>query len=585
MPLSRHLFLLVLFTLTLPVALLLVKESDLRGRREQELKETAMRHMQVAEARLDAVIGSTQQMLETLAEMRVAQLPADTCSDTLGRLREKRAQFAYFAVADPGGSIFCASDAALLGAQTQDHALLSDALARGGFVTGTYRAAAAGTDAVLPFAAPMVRTGGEAQSVILAGMKLDWLPAYLANTEIAPWGSITVADRNGTVLAEIPRGGQTGGERLKEPYSAFLHGSEDSLGEATGADAKTKIVAYSPPGSPPLDLLVAVTFDKDSFFAPIERDTMRDGSVIVLTVLLAVSAAWGLAARRIGGPIRRLAATATKWQEGDYTARAGLERRVLEIGALGQGFDDLAGKLAVRERELRDVTAAKARLLAVAGHDLRQPLQVLALVIDRFGRLGTNAVERRDVAGAEKALTRLNTALDTLVEVARLDVGDAAVHRRSILLGDVLREIWNEWLPAAEEKRLRLRLVASSAIIVSDPGMLRTILRNLVGNAIKYTDRGGVLIGARRRGSNATIQIVDTGKGIAKDVLPRIFIAFEQIDPTREGFGLGLSIVQRTAEALGHALHVSSAQGRGTCFAIDVPLAGDTAAASPAARP
>ncbi len=360
---------------------------------------------------------------------------------------------------------------------------------------------------------------------------------------------------------------------MKEPYRSFLHGSQDSLGEATGADAKTKIVAYSPPGSPPLDLLVAVSFDKDSFFAPIERDTMRDGSVILLTVLLAVSAAWALAARRIGAPIRRLAAAATKWKEGDYTARAGLEKRVREIGALGQAFDDLAERLSVRERELRDAAAAKARLLAVAGHDLRQPLQVLSMVIGRLGLHGGGVAERRDIAGAEKALNRLNTAFDTLIEVARLDAGDAAVHRRSIVLGDVLREIWDEWLPAAEEKQLRLRLVRSTAVIVSDPGMLRTILRNLVGNAIKYTDRGGVLIGARRHGDSAIIHVVDTGTGIAKDILPRIFIPFEQIDPTREGFGLGLSIVQRTADALGHALRVSSVQGSGTCFALEVPLA------------
>jgi signal transduction histidine kinase len=574
MRLSRHLFLLVLLTLTLPVALLVFKQIELRAHRAEELNAAALHGMQIAEAKLDAVIGSTREIFATLAQLRIASLPRDDCNSALARVKAASGRYAYVAIADLRGSIVCASDAGLIGSQFGSEPHFREAIASGRMIAGRYGAAARGAGEVLPLAAPVRLADGVPQGVILAGMLLNWLPAYLEDESGLPMvASVAIADRDGTIIAGLPDSERARGQRLGEPYLSLLHNQQDGVLEYTGSDGKVRIIAYSPPASPPLDLFVAVTYDKESFFAALERDMMRDTLVIVATVLLATGAAWSIAERRFGVPIRRLADTALHWSEGDYGAQPRLDHRVHEIGELGRVFDNLAGKLALRERQLRSAAADKASLLAVAGHDLRQPLQVLTFVVGRLGRPGATSGEQNDLARAEKALDRLSVAFDRLIDVARLDAAEAHLTRGRVPLGDLFRDIADEWLVAAETKGVRLRFVPSSAVAVSDPDMLRTILRNLVGNAIKYTERGGVLIGARRRGDCALIQVADTGRGIAEDALPMIFGAFRQIDPKREGFGLGLSIVQRTADALGHRLAVSSVPGKGSRFSVEVPLA------------
>jgi signal transduction histidine kinase len=120
---------------------------------------------------------------------------------------------------------------------------------------------------------------------------------------------------------------------------------------------------------------------------------------------------------------------------------------------------------------------------------------------------------------------------------------------------------------------LQLIVKPCSAYVASDPSMLRAIVGNLVGNAIKYTERGRVVVGCRRRGNALSIEILDTGSGIAADQLGAIFDAFHQINPASEGLGLGLSIVRRSAEALGHKIQAKSDLTRGSHFCVEVPLA------------
>jgi hypothetical protein len=334
---------------------------------------------------------------------------------------------------------------------------------------------------------------------------------------------------------------------------------------------RVAIVAYSPPRTTPQGLFVAAAFDKASYFAPLDRDSLRIAVGIALGALLAMAAAWSFASYAVGRPIRRLAAAAAQWQQGDYAARVGGSAGVKEIRELGAVFDQLAAKLDLRERQLRAASDGKRRLLAAAGHDLRQPLQVLTLVLGKIGRLAAGPTELRELARAEKALDRLTAALDTLVEAARLDSGAVQVRRSVFLLGDLLDEIGDEWAAKAEAKGITFRVVPTYAAVESDPVLLRTVLHNLVGNAVKYTTRGGVLLGCRRCGRNVRIEVVDTGIGIPPDKLGHIFAEFEQLDGAAEGFGLGLAIVQRTAELLGHRLTVLSEPGKGSRFGIEVP--------------
>ena len=233
---------------------------------------------------------------------------------------------------------------------------------------------------------------------------------------------------------------------------------------------------------------------------------------------------------------------------------------------------ELRRALLMSDRLQRNVS----RLMAVAGHDLKQPLQVMVMAIDRVrGKVG-DARDRDRLNHAIDAGMRIAEELDRLAEMSALQNDDGTPHLVTFPIADVFRSIKTTWHMHAEAKGLTLKVLPCSANIVSDPAMLRAIIGNLVGNAIKYTEQGGVLVGCRRRGNELSIEVLDTGKGIAADQQSAIFNVFHQISPDSEGLGLGLSIVRRTAEALGHRIVLKSDLSRGTHVSVSVPLAPTT---------
>jgi signal transduction histidine kinase len=230
---------------------------------------------------------------------------------------------------------------------------------------------------------------------------------------------------------------------------------------------------------------------------------------------------------------------------------------------------ELRRALLLSDRLQRNVS----RLMAVAGHDLKQPLQVMVMAIERVRAKLTDPKDQERLGYAVDAGLRMAEELDQLAETSALQAGFGAPQLRTFPIAEVFESILSTWRLHAETKGLRLIVMPSTARVVSDPAMLRAILGNLVGNAIKYTERGRVLVGCRRRGSFATIEVLDSGSGIPAERLEAVFDAFHQIDPGSEGLGLGLSIVRRTSEALGHPIEVKSDLARGSHFSVRVPLA------------
>lgn len=574
MKLLHRLFILVLLTLALPVALQVVKEIELRHGREEALRNEALQRVQIANAELGQIINSTRQFLGTLSQLHSVEVhDADLCSPFFERLQRLHPNYTLIAAADVEGRVYCSSRKQYQGMSVRSRPHFQEAVRTGAFVVGEYDVGRVDQETVLPFAYPVLARDGTLRAVILTSVRLDWIGSSLSKSDIPLAGTLTVADRNGTILVQLSGSENVRGRRLAEPYLSLVHTASPGVVEKT-INGKAWIVGYAPITVPPQGLFVTVTFEKAAYFASVDRDTLRDFLAILLTALLALFAAWSIAARFVGRPIRHLVEVGRRWQEGDYSARADFADRASEIGALGAVFDELASKLETRERQLRAAADAKRRLLAVAGHDLRQPLQVLSLAMGKLGRRAGSAVERRDVVRAEKALDKLSSAFDTLVDAARLDSGGLQVRLCRFPIGDLLSEVRDEWLPAAEEKGLRLRTVPCGVVVESDREMLGTILHNLVGNAIKYTQKGGVVIGCRRRRGTVAIEVVDTGTGIPQDKIGLIFGEFAQLDPTHAGFGLGLAIVQGTAEILGHRLAVISDLGKGSRFAVEVPMAG-----------
>ena len=265
---------------------------------------------------------------------------------------------------------------------------------------------------------------------------------------------------------------------------------------------------------------------------------------------------------------------AVSWQSLlDKAGRSlGFRTSVRDITERKMSEDALREAHAEAERANR----AKSRFLAAASHDLRQPLQAAHLFAAAL-RIGLQERGDLELLGSiEDALRSANELLDALLDVSRLDAGVLAPQFREFAVVDLLDQIETEFSEAAREKRLTLRVVPSSATIRTDPLLLGRILRNLVSNAVRYTDRGRILVGCRRAGARLAIEVLDTGIGIAADKLGRIFEEFYQVgNPERDrtrGLGLGLAIVAGLGKLLDHPIEVRSKPGRGSVFRVMVPL-------------
>jgi signal transduction histidine kinase len=236
----------------------------------------------------------------------------------------------------------------------------------------------------------------------------------------------------------------------------------------------------------------------------------------------------------------------------------------------------LMEQLAARKEEAERANVAKSRFLAAASHDLRQPLHAMALFISALKDKNRDAEVGAIVDRLAKSVESLEDLFHALLDISRLDAGTVRPELHTFPVQSLLDGIAGDFAAEAAEKDLRFRVVPCRAFVTSDRLLLDRIVRNLVANAIRYTQTGGVVIGCRRRRASVRIDIGDTGVGIASAHLPDIFQEFYQIDnPARDrsrGLGLGLAIVDRLSRLLNHAVSVRSIPGRGSVFSIEVPL-------------
>jgi two-component system phosphate regulon sensor histidine kinase PhoR len=214
-------------------------------------------------------------------------------------------------------------------------------------------------------------------------------------------------------------------------------------------------------------------------------------------------------------------------------------------------------------------------LVGMMGHDLRQSLQIIqgtyALLRSRSETLPQHAWLDR----GERAVKKLTEQLDCMVDAFYLAERADRLEISSVALGPLFWRLRHENEDTAIQRGIDLRVLATNANVVSNPVLLSCILRNLLTNAIKYTETGGrILIGCRRKGTELRIDVYDTGIGIPDDQLPRIFSAFTRLTPERSnGLGIGLSIVRRALDVLGHRIEVRSIVSEGSLFSIYLPVA------------
>lgn len=256
--------------------------------------------------------------------------------------------------------------------------------------------------------------------------------------------------------------------------------------------------------------------------------------------------------------------------------------------ALEEANDFLERRVQERTLELEDAlsdaeraNASKSRFVAAASHDLLQPLSAAKLFMSSLTEAGGDGA-----LTAQKAINALGSAeaiIDALLNISKLDSGTVHLDITSVSLRQILAALRDEFEPIARLKGIELRVRVADVCVKSDPSFLRRILQNLIGNAVRYTEKGRVVVGVRRRGGSVRVEVWDTGPGISEADQDRIFLEFERLAPeasSPDGLGLGLAIVERACAQLGHPLGVDSVVGRGSRFfvTLDLAAAGDAAA-------
>jgi PAS domain S-box-containing protein len=227
---------------------------------------------------------------------------------------------------------------------------------------------------------------------------------------------------------------------------------------------------------------------------------------------------------------------------------------------------------------------AKSIFLAAASHDLRQPLQTLRFLHGELEQAHPGPAGQEIIGGIGHSIDTMSSMLSSLLDINRLETGNLRPSRSDFAVKEIFNSVATDLLRPLREKGLEWRVVSSDLVAHSDKRMLEEMIRNLLSNAIRYTDRGKILLGCRRAGDKIRIEVWDTGIGIPGDQLPHIFEEY-YCDAERGGFGLGLAIVKRLAEVLGHKVDVRSTTGKGTGFSIEVPRGSAQVGASESVPP
>ncbi|MGA7325595.1 MAG: ATP-binding protein [Rhodomicrobium sp.] len=371
-------------------------------------------------------------------------------------------------------------------------------------------------------------------------------------------------------------------EQVRAAPSALANSPEGQVWSVKNIRGQSVLSAFAPVAS--LGWTVFVELPLEEAYAPLYASLWRSGALLLAGLGLAVLAGLYLA-RRMVTPIQVLCDGAVRIGGGDFTQRLEIKTGD-ELEILGSQFNRMAGHLqdfyanlehqvAQRTHQLEAANLSKSRFIATASHDLRQPLQALGLFVAQLKGRESVDHEEQIKDRIEAAVTEMNELFDALLDISKLDAGVVSPNLIGFPLRSLLEKLSATFSYAAQDKGLKLLVSHSGAWIRSDPILLERILMNLVSNAVRYTERGGIIVGCRGCGDQLRIEVWDSGPGIPVDQRQSIFDEFYQL-PKPEGkrgvgMGLGLAIVDRLCRLLDHRLELRSVLGKGSRFTIFSP--------------
>jgi two-component system, sensor histidine kinase and response regulator len=608
--LTGRLFLLVILAVVPALVIQAWNEYDLRIAREDDIRQHVIEITRQFGEEIGVLREGARQLLLALAQLDPVKLQQpNACDVLLSNLKSRYPSYSLLGAANTDGRVFCTSGPTSL-ASVRIQPFYIRAMAQPGLAVGNYWVDPASGEKMIHFAERFEDGEGNIAGVVFAGLDLAWLSDHLKERGLSPTASILIADREGNIIARLPHPELLVGKNMRASHERIMDGAEAGWEEAVGVDGVTRIFGYVPPALPPTDFFLSAGQSKAEAFAAIDSATRRGIGLIVAGLCAAIYAACAGGRKFIRRPIGGLLKVTSEWRNGNYNARANLDDHASEIGLLGSAFDQMADALVARhaaqhraEEELRQLNTtlearvrqrttelesairAKSQFLANMSHEIRTPLNGVLGMLELVRQTELGPTQQRFVETARRSAGTLLGVINQILDLSKIEAGKVELEQSALELRAIVEEVTEAFADAAYSKGLELTCFVPANLptaLIGDPGRLRQILMNLIGNAVKFTESGEVSIRAQmvdQAESSAvfSFEVIDTGIGIPVEKQPNIFEAFAQADSstTRRygGTGLGLTIAKHFCEMMGGSIGVTSEPGLGSKFSFTARFA------------
>ncbi len=471
--LRQRLLLLAAVALLPGLVVLGYNEVGLRQSRQAEAHETALRNGQQAAAEMQRIFEGIRNLLIAISgNDDVIELNQPACNAYLHSVAARMPSLGGIVVFDPNGSVRCDSGSAVSAPDLAKSPDFAESAKHEGLVIGEYYKDPSTGLAELPVAVALTDGSGAAKGMIQTGLRLDWLQARVKDRGLAGGGSLTIADRNGVIVAREPLPERFIGTRIPDAFQAQVHAAEPGTIDVKSQDGTERILGYIPVGAEPFGIYVSAGISKDEAFRPIDEAPKSSVALIAAGAVLALGLAWFVARSFITRPVERLLKTIALWRQGDASARTGMVAGEGELETVGAEFDNLLGELSLRAALRQQAEEQRDLVMREMGHRMKNMLAVVQVFAGQsFRRAG-------DARAGETAFNERVAALATAYDILLAKNWEAA-DIRDVIIATIK--------PYRQNDELRFTISGPSLTLPSTTVLaVSMIVHELCTNAIKY---------------------------------------------------------------------------------------------------